>query len=264
MKTGINKAMLKRLENNWMIRTDNAGVSHDGFKWAPVGEWTICPRWNEDTKADCTSGGLFGQGPGGMGYAQSGTRFVFCEIKGKRIVVDGNKIKTEHARILYVGQDAFNALIFVCRCNWCGSLNLSGCDLKDITLPTSVGGSLDLSGCDLKGITLPTSVGVWLDRRGCDLKCITPPTSVGGSLDLSGCDLKGITLPTSVGGWLDLSGCDLKVITLPTSVGGSLDLSGCDLKDITLPTSVGGSLDLSGCDLKDITLPDNLKNKVIR
>jgi uncharacterized protein YjbI with pentapeptide repeats len=36
-----------------------------------------------------------------------------------------------------------------------GSLDLSGCDLKGITLPQSVGGSLDLSGCDLKGITLP-------------------------------------------------------------------------------------------------------------
>ena len=40
-----------------------------------------------------------------------------------------------------------------------GYLYLCGCDLKGITLPTSVGGSLDLSGCDLKGITLPTSVG---------------------------------------------------------------------------------------------------------
>ena len=89
-------------------------------------------------------------------------------------------------------------------------------------------GSLDLSGCDLKGITLPTSVGGWLDLSGCDLKGITLPTSVGGSLYLSGCDLKGITLPTSVGGSLDLSGCDLKGITLPTSVGGSLYLSGCE------------------------------------
>jgi hypothetical protein len=38
---------------------------------------------------------------------------------------------------------------------WPGSLDLRGCDLKGITLPTSVGGWLDLSGCDLKGITLP-------------------------------------------------------------------------------------------------------------
>ena len=36
-----------------------------------------------------------------------------------------------------------------------GDLHLSGCDLKGITLPQSVGGSLDLRGCDLKGITIP-------------------------------------------------------------------------------------------------------------
>jgi len=93
----------------------------------------------------------------------------------------------------------------------------------------------DLRGCDLKGITLPTSVGGYLDLRGCDLKGITLPTSVGGSLYLRGCDLKGITLPTSVGGYLDLSGCDLKGITLPTSVGGSLYLRDCDLKGIKIP-----------------------------
>ena len=34
-----------------------------------------------------------------------------------------------------------------------GSLDLRGCDLNGITLPTSVGGSLDLRGCDLNGIT---------------------------------------------------------------------------------------------------------------
>ena len=39
-----------------------------------------------------------------------------------------------------------------------GSLDLRGCDLTGITLPTTVGGSLYLSGCDLAGITLPTSI----------------------------------------------------------------------------------------------------------
>jgi len=105
-----------------------------------------------------------------------------------------------------------------------GWLDLSGCDLAGITLPTSIGGSLDLTGCDLAGITLPTSIGGWLDLRGCDLAGITLPTSVGGSLDLRGCDLAGITLLTSVGGSLYLRGCDLAGITLPTSIGGSLYL----------------------------------------
>jgi hypothetical protein len=38
-------------------------------------------------------------------------------------------------------------------------LDVSGCDLKGITLPTTIGGSLDVRGCDLKGITLPTTIG---------------------------------------------------------------------------------------------------------
>ena len=46
------------------------------------------------------------------------------------------------------------------------------------------GGWLDLSGCDLTGITLPTSVGGWLDLSGCDLTGITLPTSIGGSIHL--------------------------------------------------------------------------------
>ena len=70
-----------------------------------------------------------------------------------------------------------------------------------------------------------------LDLRGCDLSGVTLPTSVGGSLYLSGCDLSGVTLPTSVGGSLYLRGCDLSGVTLPTSVGGSLDLRGCENPD---------------------------------
>ena len=105
-------------------------------------------------------------------------------------------------------------------------------------------GDLCLSGCDLKGIKLPESVG--------------------RSLYLSGCDLKGIKLPESVGGALDLSGCDLKGIKLPESVGGYLDLRGCDLKGIKLPESVGGYLDLRGCDLKGIDIPKRFENKIIK
>jgi len=71
-------------------------------------------------------------------------------------------------------------------------------------------------------------MGGWLDLSGCDLKGLTLPTTMGGSLDLSGCDLKGLTLPTTMVGWLDLSGCDLKGLTLPTTMGGSLDLRGCE------------------------------------
>ena len=70
-----------------------------------------------------------------------------------------------------------------------------------------VTGSLDLSGCDLSGVTLPTSVTGWLDLRGCDLSGVTLPASVGGSLYLRGCDLSGVTLPANLTGSLYLSGC---------------------------------------------------------
>ena len=83
-----------------------------------------------------------------------------------------------------------------------------------------VTGSLDLSGCDLKGVTLPAPVSGWIY--------------------LSGCDLKGVTLPATVSGWIYLSGCDLKGVTLPSTVTGSLYLSGCDLTGVTLPKVIFG------------------------
>ena len=45
--------------------------------------------------------------------------------------------------------------VFVFDESFSGSLYLSGCDIKGITLPTSVGGDLYLSGCDIKGIDIP-------------------------------------------------------------------------------------------------------------
>src|SRR3990167_1375856 len=114
MKSRINKAALKRLGDNWIVRTDNDGISYAGYEWSDIGKWTTCPRWDEKTKADCESGGLFGQGPGGDGYVQDGTRFVFCETKGKRIAVDNNKVKVQRAKILYCGQDAIDALTYLC------------------------------------------------------------------------------------------------------------------------------------------------------
>ena len=73
--------------------------------------------------------------------------------------------------------------------------------------PKEYTGSLDLRGCDLSGVTLPTTIGGSLDLRGCDLSGVTLPTTIGGSLNLQGCDLSGVTLPTTIGGWLNLQGC---------------------------------------------------------
>ena len=198
------RRVVKALGDNWMVRTSDNGVSHGGFKWGAIGVWTEAPDWHTGPTCD---GGLFGQGPGGYGYCKAGTRFEFCETAGGRIVVDKEKIKVRHARILWTGADALAAM-------HCAVGN---------TFP----GSLDLRGCDLKGVTLPQTMGGWLDLRGCDLKGVTLPQTMGGSLNLSGCDLKGVTLPQTMGGWLDLSGCDLKGVTLPQTMGGSLNLSGC-------------------------------------
>ena len=61
-----------------------------------------------------------------------------------------------------------------------------------------IGGSLYLSGCDLRGITLPKKTGGYLYLSGCNLKGITLPKKIGGALYLSGCDLRGITLPKKI------------------------------------------------------------------
>jgi hypothetical protein len=225
----------------WMIRADNDGVSPNkragGFRWPEPGAWITAPDFN--TRKEC-GGGLHGQDRTWGGYCE-GRRLVFCEWRGGYVGgIDGNKMKAEEARILLVGELPTGLI-----CD--GSFGLSGCDLKDVTLPQSVGATLYLNACDLKGAILPQSVGGSLHLSGCDLTGIALPRSVGGSLDLSGCDLRGIPLPHSVGGSIDLSGCDLEGITLPRSVGGWLDLRGCDLDGIALPQSVGGSLYLYRC-----------------
>ena len=189
---------MNNLRTNWGVRTSTDGVGYKGFKWAPLGEWTKSPTWSEEPT--CDSGGLFYQGPGGYGYAQSGTRFELIESDGPRVCIDGDKLKSPRCRIVAVNAEAFALLRDLCDDFFLGSLDLSGCDLVGVTLPTSVGGYLDLRGCDLAGVTLPTSVGGSLDLRGCDLAGLTLPTSVGGYLDLRGCNLAGVTLPTTVGG----------------------------------------------------------------
>jgi|SRR3990172_1572954 len=107
----------------WMVRFSNDGVSHDGFKWNQIGEWTEAPDWN--TKPVC-SGGLFGQNLNGSGYCKPGSRFEFCEID-LLVKVDGEKVKTNKARILAVNETAFEvAVIF----GFKGSL-----DLRDYAHP---------------------------------------------------------------------------------------------------------------------------------
>ena len=55
-----------------------------------------------------------------------------------------------------------------------------------------VGGGLDLSGCDLKGITLPTSVGGWLYLRGTKNAKLPVGMRIAGNVDLTDSDIESL------------------------------------------------------------------------
>lgn len=85
---------------NWIIRADNDGVSHNGFKWSGIGEWTESPDWNEEPEC---GGGLHGQDANHGGYIK-GTRLVFCDTEGKHVPIGSDKIKVRRARILLINE----------------------------------------------------------------------------------------------------------------------------------------------------------------
>lgn len=118
----IDHELLKNLGDRWMLRHDDDGVSYGGYRCAPTGEWNICPKWNKNTKADCESGGFFGQGPQGAGYLKLGTRVCLCETRGPMFVVDADKVKWREFRILYTGQEALDALDYLTSGKWRGSI----------------------------------------------------------------------------------------------------------------------------------------------
>ena len=55
-----------------------------------------------------------------------------------------------------------------------------------------VEGDLDLRGCDLKGITLPTSVGGGLDLEGAKNVKLPVGLTIGGHLDLTSSDVESL------------------------------------------------------------------------
>jgi hypothetical protein len=105
-KAQLDKAIVNAIKTgNWMIRCENDGglspsSNAKGFKWKPIGQWTIAPDFN--SRPVC-GGGLHGQGSEAGGYLEKGKHIVFCETRGERIIIDGNKIKVESARRLLVG-----------------------------------------------------------------------------------------------------------------------------------------------------------------
>ena len=169
---------------NWMVRFSNNGVSYGNFKWKNIGEWTEAPDW--DSKPVYGSG-LHGQGMGGWGYCQAGSRFEFCEISGEDfVVIDNNKIKTKKAKIIGVDQDAWAMLIAATQGNFQGSLNLQNYNLPLPAGFTHCGGDLDLRGYNLPLPAGFTHCGGDLDLRGYNLPLPAGFTHCGGDLDLRG------------------------------------------------------------------------------
>ena len=126
---------------NWMVRTDDDGVAFEGFKWNEIGEWTTPTYFSE--RPTCNSGGLFGQTQSASGQNAGRCRAVFCETSDVRIVVDGNKIKTDRARIVLV-----NDLALARGISFNGDLDLSNCTgLQSLPENLTVGGNLNLYNC---------------------------------------------------------------------------------------------------------------------
>ena len=125
----------------WMIRFSNDGVAHGGFRWAPVGEWTVAPDWRATPECGC---GLRGQSPLAAGHCQPGTRMELCETS-VQVSIGGDKVKCQKAKIIAVNSDIPLIFITTLLANG-GSLYLRG---YAHALPegfTSVGGSLYLEG----------------------------------------------------------------------------------------------------------------------
>ena len=72
-----------------------------------------------------------------------------------RILEGADKVAEEILREKYPTFNNFLKWCLTQEIDLTSSLYLSGCDLKGVKLPESVGGWLDLSGCDLKGVKLP-------------------------------------------------------------------------------------------------------------
>lgn len=152
----IDHTLLDVLKNsgNWMVRFDTDGTSYNGFKVAGQGEWNKCPIWGPQTKANCTSGGFFGQAPEGWGYAHSGNRFLFCETHSTRLPVDNNKIKVPEYRWLYEDQEAYEALFYVCP-TFGGMLNVVARSGVHLTLPALKEVAGDVRAYQGASLTLP-------------------------------------------------------------------------------------------------------------
>ena len=160
--------MIKRLYEHWMVRNDNNGISYNGFKWNPVGEWTEASDWIDDINC---GNGLHGQGVSGdttgFGASYDGSRFLFCEVDPLAGVVSlKDKIKCKRAKIIAVNEDALVLLLGQLKNNtFSGSLNLKSLESIPSGVTLSAVGYLNLRSLESmpSGVTL--KAGVYLDLR---------------------------------------------------------------------------------------------------
>ena len=138
----------------WMLRRSNGGQSTakeaNGFRWAPLGEWTEAPDWEPSPRC---GRGLHGNGPRSSGCWTDGRDLDFCLV-GDEAVDLGDKIKARRAMVLM--RNALPEGLSVG-----GYLDLSGCTgLTALPEGLSVGGSLYLRGCTgLTALSEVLSVG---------------------------------------------------------------------------------------------------------
>ncbi len=207
--------------NDWMIRFDNDGISYNGFKWAPIGEWTIAPDWNN--RPEC-GGGLHGQSPMAAGDCIGGSRMVLVETQGEKVSIN-RKIKVPKARIIAINED-IPAEFIIKLLNHGGTLKLNSYNHPLPANLASVGGDLDLRGYNHPLPANLASVGGDLYLRGYNHPLPANLASVGGDLYLRGYNHPLPANLASVGGYLDLRGYNHPLPANLASVGGYLDLEG--------------------------------------
>ncbi len=172
-KETISQSIARVLKSGaWIVRADNDGVSYNGFKWAPLGEWTEAPDW--DSTPECGHG-LHGQDMDHGGHID-GHRLTFCETRGKHIAIGVDKVKVRRARILMINELPSGLK----KVN--DSLNLSGTGITSLGSLKSVGVSLDLSGTGITSLPEGLSVGGYLDLSGTGITSLPEKYEVRGNI----------------------------------------------------------------------------------
>jgi len=171
---------------HWIIRADNDGLSHGGFPWAPVGEWTTAPDWTPDPVC---GGGLHGIDRQHSGYSISGNRLLFCETDDNHIDL-GDKIKVRCARILLVNELPK------------GVSFRGNCDFSNLPLLASLPEGFTVGGnCDLSNLPLLSSLPKGFTVGGyCDFYDLPLLASLPKGFTVGGyyCDFSNLPLLASL------------------------------------------------------------------